>query len=67
MRPSVAAFMVNLFFVYVIVKNHNPLVRNLKFSYNSEDLKMKKLLLNLLVVMSKSESALQVSHRLVEI
>lgn len=49
-------------FFRVLVKSHNPLLRNLKFSYSNEDLKMKKLLLNLLVVMSKDLTALQVSH-----
>uniref|UniRef100_A0A3B4TZU3 Cilia and flagella associated protein 69 n=1 Tax=Seriola dumerili TaxID=41447 RepID=A0A3B4TZU3_SERDU len=41
------------------LKTQNPLVRNLKLSYSNEDLKMKKLLLNLLVIMSKDFSALQ--------
>lgn len=44
-----------------LVKSHNPLVQNLKLSYNNEDFEMKKLLLNLFVVMSKDLSALQVS------
>ena len=43
------------------VKSHNPLVRNLKLTYNSEDFEMKTLLLNWLVCMSKDLSALQVS------
>ena len=43
-----------------LVKSHNPLVQNLKLSYNNEDFEMKKLLLNLFVVMSKDLSALQV-------
>uniref|UniRef100_A0A3Q3JTL8 Cilia- and flagella-associated protein 69 ARM repeats domain-containing protein n=1 Tax=Monopterus albus TaxID=43700 RepID=A0A3Q3JTL8_MONAL len=47
------------FITFPELKNHNPLVRNFKLSYNSEDLKMKKLLLNLLVVMSKDFAALQ--------
>ncbi|XP_028453342.1 cilia- and flagella-associated protein 69 isoform X1 [Perca flavescens] len=41
------------------MKSHNPLVHNLKLTYNNEDLKMKKLLLNLLVLMSKDLAALQ--------
>ncbi|XP_033950602.1 cilia- and flagella-associated protein 69-like [Pseudochaenichthys georgianus] len=41
------------------LKSHNPLVSNLKLSYNNEDLKMKKMLLNLLVLMSKDLAALQ--------
>uniref|UniRef100_A0A3Q2VTZ8 Cilia and flagella associated protein 69 n=1 Tax=Haplochromis burtoni TaxID=8153 RepID=A0A3Q2VTZ8_HAPBU len=47
------------YFIYVLVKSHNPLIRNLKLSYSNEDLKMKKLLLNLLVVMSRDLAALQ--------
>lgn len=53
-------------FSYVLVKSHNPLIRNLKLSYSNEDLKMKKLLLNLLVVMSRDLAALQVSHTLTQ-
>ncbi|KAL6099407.1 cfap69 [Pungitius sinensis] len=41
------------------LKGYSPLVCNLKLSYNNEDLKMKKLLLNLLVLMSKDFAALQ--------
>ncbi|XP_030596553.1 cilia- and flagella-associated protein 69-like isoform X2 [Archocentrus centrarchus] len=41
------------------LKIHNPLVHNLKLSYSKEDLKMKKLLLNLLVIMSRDLAALQ--------
>ncbi|XP_034401781.1 cilia- and flagella-associated protein 69-like isoform X2 [Cyclopterus lumpus] len=41
------------------LKSYNPLVRNLKLAYKHEDLKMKKLLLNLLVLMSKDFAALQ--------
>uniref|UniRef100_A0A3Q1H9H8 Cilia- and flagella-associated protein 69 ARM repeats domain-containing protein n=1 Tax=Anabas testudineus TaxID=64144 RepID=A0A3Q1H9H8_ANATE len=48
-----------LIFIYFIVKNHNSVVRNFKLSYNNEDLKMKKLLLNLLVLMSKDFAAVQ--------
>lgn len=39
-------------------------VPNFKFSYSKEDLEMKKLLLNLLVLMSKDSAAVQVSHRI---
>lgn len=42
------------------VKSHNPLVRNLKLSFNHEDFEMKKLLLNVIVVLSKDLAALQV-------
>ncbi|XP_075995551.1 cilia- and flagella-associated protein 69-like [Genypterus blacodes] len=41
------------------LKSHNSLVHNLKLSYNNEDFHMKKLLLNLVVVISKDFSALQ--------
>ncbi|KAM8839889.1 cilia- and flagella-associated protein 69 isoform 1-T1 [Spinachia spinachia] len=41
------------------LKSYSPLVCNLKLSYNNEDLKMKKLLFNLLVLMSKDFTALQ--------
>ncbi|XP_054462555.1 cilia- and flagella-associated protein 69-like [Anoplopoma fimbria] len=41
------------------LKSYNPLVRNLKLTYSNEDLKMKKLLFNLLVLMSKDFAALQ--------
>ncbi|KAK2830703.1 hypothetical protein Q5P01_018634 [Channa striata] len=47
------------FITFPELKNHNPVVRNFKLSYNSEDFKMKKLLLNLLVSMSKDFAALQ--------
>ncbi|XP_051526526.1 cilia- and flagella-associated protein 69-like [Myxocyprinus asiaticus] len=41
------------------LKSHNPLVRNLKLSFNHEDFEMKKLLLNVIVVLSKDLPALQ--------
>ncbi|KAM9839136.1 cilia- and flagella-associated protein 69 [Aulostomus maculatus] len=41
------------------LRSQNSLVHNLKFSYNNEDFKMKKLLLNLLVLMSKDLAAIQ--------
>lgn len=40
-------------------------MRNLKLSFSKEDLKMKKLLLNLLVFMSNDLAALQVNHTLI--
>lgn len=55
------------YFIYVLVKSHNHSIRNLKLSYSNEDLKMKKLLLNLLVVMSRDLAALQVSHTLTQL
>uniref|UniRef100_A0A3P8QWQ2 Cilia- and flagella-associated protein 69 ARM repeats domain-containing protein n=1 Tax=Astatotilapia calliptera TaxID=8154 RepID=A0A3P8QWQ2_ASTCA len=48
-----------VFSTFPELKSHNPLIRNLKLSYSNEDLKMKKLLLNLLVVMSRDLAALQ--------
>ncbi|KAM9385666.1 cilia- and flagella-associated protein 69 [Pholidichthys leucotaenia] len=41
------------------LKSCSPLVHNVKFTYSNEDLKMKKLLLNLLVIMSRDMAALQ--------
>uniref|UniRef100_A0A673B0X3 Cilia- and flagella-associated protein 69 ARM repeats domain-containing protein n=1 Tax=Sphaeramia orbicularis TaxID=375764 RepID=A0A673B0X3_9TELE len=41
------------------VKSRNSLICNLKLSYNNEDLNMKKMLLNLLVLMSKDSAVLQ--------
>lgn len=43
-----------------LVKSHNPLVRNLKLTFNQEDFEMKKLLLNIMVVLSRDLAALQV-------
>ncbi|XP_030203728.1 cilia- and flagella-associated protein 69 isoform X1 [Gadus morhua] len=48
-----------VFVTFPELKSHNPLVRNLKLTYNSEDFEMKTLLLNWLVCMSKDLSALQ--------
>ncbi|XP_070778157.1 cilia- and flagella-associated protein 69-like [Enoplosus armatus] len=48
-----------VFVTFPELKSHNPLVRNLKLNFSNEDLKMKKLLLNLLVLMSKDLAALQ--------
>ncbi|XP_034456718.1 cilia- and flagella-associated protein 69-like isoform X2 [Hippoglossus hippoglossus] len=56
---SLFAKQLMVFVTFPELKTHNPLVRNFKLSYNSEDLKMKKMLLNLLVLMSKDLAALQ--------
>ncbi|XP_035476169.2 cilia- and flagella-associated protein 69-like isoform X2 [Scophthalmus maximus] len=48
-----------VFATFPELKTPNPLVRNLNLSYNNDDLKLKKLLLNLLVSMSKDFAALQ--------
>ncbi|XP_030003063.1 cilia- and flagella-associated protein 69 [Sphaeramia orbicularis] len=44
---------------YPELKSRNSLICNLKLSYNNEDLNMKKMLLNLLVLMSKDSAVLQ--------
>ncbi|XP_049458924.1 cilia- and flagella-associated protein 69-like isoform X1 [Epinephelus fuscoguttatus] len=54
-----SVFVTTKCFIYVAVKSQNPLVCNLKLTYNNEDFQMKKLLLNLLVIMSKDSAALQ--------
>uniref|UniRef100_A0A4W4HI82 Cilia- and flagella-associated protein 69 ARM repeats domain-containing protein n=1 Tax=Electrophorus electricus TaxID=8005 RepID=A0A4W4HI82_ELEEL len=41
------------------LKSHNPLIRNFKFTFTDEDLEMKKLLMNLLVVLSRDLAAVQ--------
>ncbi|XP_029919743.1 cilia- and flagella-associated protein 69 [Myripristis murdjan] len=48
-----------VFVTFPELKSPNPLVRNLKFNYSSEDFEMKKLLLNLAVLMSKDLNVLQ--------
>ncbi|XP_028824040.1 cilia- and flagella-associated protein 69 [Denticeps clupeoides] len=48
-----------LFATFPELKSHSPLTRSLKLSFNNEDFEMKKLLLNLVVVMSHDLAALQ--------
>ncbi|CAH2282348.1 cilia- and flagella-associated 69 [Pelobates cultripes] len=48
-----------LFATFSEVKSHNPLVKNLKLLHNHEDFEMKKLLFNMLVVLAKEFSAIQ--------
>ncbi|XP_048085313.1 cilia- and flagella-associated protein 69-like isoform X2 [Alosa alosa] len=48
-----------LFATFPEMKSHNPLTRNLKLTFNNEDFEMKKLLLNLVVVMSQDLSSVQ--------
>ncbi|XP_031441920.1 cilia- and flagella-associated protein 69 [Clupea harengus] len=48
-----------LFATYPEMKSHNPLTRNLKLTFNNEDFEMKKLLLNIVVVMSQDLSSVQ--------
>ncbi|XP_029976671.1 cilia- and flagella-associated protein 69 isoform X2 [Salarias fasciatus] len=48
-----------VFATFPEMKSRNSLVHNLKLTFNSEDLKMKKLLLNLLVLMSRDFAALE--------
>lgn len=42
------------------VRSHNPLLRNFKLTFSHEDFEMKKLLLNLIVVLSSDLAAVQV-------
>lgn len=61
---SAAPSMITKCLTYILVKTVNALVRNLKLNFSTEDFKMKKLLLNLLVSLSRDFAALQVSHTL---
>uniref|UniRef100_A0A672K662 Cilia- and flagella-associated protein 69 ARM repeats domain-containing protein n=1 Tax=Sinocyclocheilus grahami TaxID=75366 RepID=A0A672K662_SINGR len=47
------------FLTFPELKSHNPLVRNLKLSFSQEDFEMKKLLLNMIVVLSRDLAVLQ--------
>ncbi|BFZ02069.1 hypothetical protein BsWGS_05107 [Bradybaena similaris] len=49
-----------LFATFQEVKSHNALVRHLKLLTNPEDFELKKLLFNILVVLSKNRTALSV-------
>lgn len=42
------------------MRSPNPLTRNLKLTFSNEDFEMKKLLLNLIVVLSGDLAAVQV-------
>ncbi|XP_068091630.1 cilia- and flagella-associated protein 69 isoform X2 [Hyperolius riggenbachi] len=48
-----------LFATFSEVKSHNPLVKTIKLLHNHEDFEMKKLLLNMLVVLAKDLSTIQ--------
>ncbi|XP_063777580.1 cilia- and flagella-associated protein 69 isoform X2 [Pseudophryne corroboree] len=48
-----------LFATFTEVKSNNPLVKSLKLLHNHEDFEMKKLLFNVLVVLSKDLSTVQ--------
>ncbi|XP_036372166.1 cilia- and flagella-associated protein 69-like [Megalops cyprinoides] len=48
-----------LFATFPEIKSHNPLVRNFRLSFNYEDFEMKKLLFNMLVVMSNDLCSLE--------
>ncbi|XP_028255390.1 cilia- and flagella-associated protein 69-like [Parambassis ranga] len=48
-----------VFVTFPELKSQNPLVRSLKLTYSNEDLKMKKMLLNLLVLLSQDLAVLQ--------
>ena len=43
------------------VKSHNALVRHLKLLQNTEDFELKKLLINILVILSRDPSSIPVS------
>uniref|UniRef100_A0A3Q4BEW3 Cilia- and flagella-associated protein 69 ARM repeats domain-containing protein n=1 Tax=Mola mola TaxID=94237 RepID=A0A3Q4BEW3_MOLML len=58
LNPTSPLITTNYFMMFP-VKNHHPLVRNLKPNFSKDDMKRKKLLLNLLVFMSKDLAALQ--------
>ncbi|XP_043089032.1 cilia- and flagella-associated protein 69-like isoform X2 [Puntigrus tetrazona] len=47
------------FITFPELKSHNPQVRNLKLTFSQEDFEMKKLLLNIIVVLSQDLAALQ--------
>ncbi|XP_075443589.1 cilia- and flagella-associated protein 69 isoform X3 [Ascaphus truei] len=48
-----------LFATFSEVKHHNPLVKSLKLLHSNEDFEMKKLLFNMIVVLSKDLSTIQ--------
>lgn len=50
-----------LLFIFT-VKSHNALVRHLKLLTNHEDFELRKLLFNILVVLSKDSTVVSVSH-----
>lgn len=49
-----------LFSTFSEVKSHNPLVKNLKLTRSHEDFELKKLLTNIMLVLSKNSAAVQV-------
>ncbi|MEE6466773.1 hypothetical protein FKM82_007045 [Ascaphus truei] len=50
-----------LFATFSEVKHHNPLVKSLKLLHSNEDFEMKKLLFNMIVVLSKDLSTIQLN------
>lgn len=44
------------------VKSHNALVKHLKLMQNHEDFEIKKLLINILVLLSQDQATLPVCH-----
>lgn len=60
-------FFCNLSTISFIVKLPNPLVKGFKLTYSYEDFEMKKLLFNVIGVLSKDPSAAQVSCNRTEI
>ncbi|XP_053108424.1 cilia- and flagella-associated protein 69-like isoform X2 [Hemicordylus capensis] len=51
-----------LFATFFEVKSHNPLVKGFKLTYCYEDFELKKLLFNMLTVLSKDVSTVQLLH-----
>nr|XP_002126046.2 cilia- and flagella-associated protein 69 isoform X2 [Ciona intestinalis]XP_018667628.1 cilia- and flagella-associated protein 69 isoform X2 [Ciona intestinalis] len=49
-----------LFATFSEVKSYNPLLRNLKLTQSHEDFELKKMLINLLEILSKDHAALQI-------
>lgn len=54
-------FFFNLSTISFIVKIPNPLVKGLKLTYGYEDFELKKLLFNVIGILSKDPCAVQVS------
>lgn len=50
-------------FVFFSVKSHHALVKHLKLGQNHEDFELKKLLINILVSLSKDSAVIPVSEQ----
>ena len=53
---------VTIIFFLFLVKSHNVLVKHLKLKTNHEDFEFKKLLINLMVVLSQQQTNIHVSN-----